>query len=680
MSRTLLAQHGTEFCLAAAGIAAAGVGAATVPAAVLLAMGAEKWSLSDRRTLSKARDRATAALFAEGAITDADAEVVSDYLRGGRGAVALDAHTMVTAFATDDPGAVLAQAAFGSALAAETDGVRLALRLTLESAARVLRDGNSAQAFTAEGVSALLRSQGVLLAQGAAIKSDTAALREETAAMKAMIAQLTAEVRGDAGLSDDIKRMAQNEKLLIALAKRYAEGSPQDFDGALRGLERALEVAANRRAPSNLPSEVDAIVAEADRLSDAGELDAALAHMQNALADSADRIAREEQARAQLVNSAIAKATLARNADVLADLLVARITENGGTQAEQFAAVLAEQDIWYERGRDQGLSFDLDVAIAVAHQSMALAENVAQRGAAANLLGNALQTRGIHASDTDLLEQAVASYRTALTERTQDRVPLEWAATQNNLGAALTILGERAADTDLLEQAVTAYRAALTEWTQDCVPLDWAMTQNNLGNALQFLGIRASDTDLLEQAVVAFRAALTEWTQDRVPLKWAMTQNNLGNALNILGTRTSDIDLLEQAATAFRAALTERTQDRVPLDWATTQNNLGNALTSLGHLASDTDLLEQAVTAFRAALTELRQDRVPLQWAMTQENLALAFEAWASLIDDAEATAHLQTALTHVDAALTVFSKKQTPYNHDKATRLRDDIRAKLRP
>ncbi|SEQ42963.1 Tetratricopeptide repeat-containing protein [Loktanella sp. DSM 29012] len=633
MSRTLLAQHGTEFCLAAAGIAAAGVGAATVPAAVLLTMGAEKWSLSDRRTLHKARDRTTAALFAEGAITDADAEVVSEYLRGGRGAVALDAHTMVTAFATDDPGAVLAQAAFGSALAAETDGVRLALRLTLVSAARVLRDGNSAQAFTAEGVSALLRSQGVLLAQGAAIKSDTAALREETAGMKAMIAQLTAEVRGDAGLSYDIKRMAQNEKLLIAMAKRYAEGSPQDFDGALRGLERALEVAANSPAPSNLPSEVDAIVAEADRLSDAGELDAALAHMQNALADSADRILREEQARAQLVNNAIAKATLARNAGVLADLLVARITAEGGAQVEQFNAMWTEWIVWYERGRDRGLSFDLEVGIALAQRRLTLAQNADQRGAAGN-----------------------------------------------ELGIALAILGERASDNDLLEQAVTAFRAALTEYTQDRVPLDWAMTQNNLGNALRNLGTRAMDTDLLERAVTAYRAALTEQTQDRVPLDWAGTQNNLGNALLILGSRASDTDLPEQAVTAYRAALTEYTQDRVPLDWAMTQNNFGNALATLGSRASDADLLKQAVTAYRAALTERTQNRMPLDWAITQQNLANALKAWAGLTDGSAAIDHLKTALSHVDEALTVFSAEHTPYNHNKATRLRDHILAKLHP
>ena len=43
----------------------------------------------------------------------------------------------------------------------------------------------------------------------------------------------------------------------------------------------------------------------------------------------------------------------------------------------------------------------------------------------------------------DTLEEAVAAYRAALSERTRERVPLDWAQTQNNLGNALLRLGER---------------------------------------------------------------------------------------------------------------------------------------------------------------------------------------------------------------------------------------------
>src|SRR5271157_510642 len=95
-------------------------------------------------------------------------------------------------------------------------------------------------------------------------------------------------------------------------------------------------------------------------------------------------------------------------------------------------------------------------------------------------------------SGTARLEEAVAAYRAALEERTRERVPLRWAATQNNLGNSLMRLGERESGTARLEEAVAAYRAALKETTRERVPLDWAETQNNLGNALATLGGRES--------------------------------------------------------------------------------------------------------------------------------------------------------------------------------------------
>jgi hypothetical protein len=62
-------------------------------------------------------------------------------------------------------------------------------------------------------------------------------------------------------------------------------------------------------------------------------------------------------------------------------------------------------------------------------------------------------------------------------------------------------LGERESGTARLEQAVTAYRKALEERTQQRVPLDWAMTQNNLGQALELLGVRNKDAALLHEAL-----------------------------------------------------------------------------------------------------------------------------------------------------------------------------------
>ena len=73
--------------------------------------------------------------------------------------------------------------------------------------------------------------------------------------------------------------------------------------------------------------------------------------------------------------------------------------------------------------------------------------------------------------------------------------------TQNNLGNALRTLGERESGTARLEQAVVAYRKALEERTQQRVPLQWATTQHNLGKALELLGVRNKDVALLHEAL-----------------------------------------------------------------------------------------------------------------------------------------------------------------------------------
>ena len=45
---------------------------------------------------------------------------------------------------------------------------------------------------------------------------------------------------------------------------------------------------------------------------------------------------------------------------------------------------------------------------------------------------NALQALGHRESETERLEEAVSAYRAALEERTRERVPLDWAATQRS--------------------------------------------------------------------------------------------------------------------------------------------------------------------------------------------------------------------------------------------------------
>ena len=130
----------------------------------------------------------------------------------------------------------------------------------------------------------------------------------------------------------------------------------------------------------------------------------------------------------------------------------------------------------------------------------------------------------------------------------------ERGAAGNDLAVALSILGERESGTDRLEEAVTAYRSALEERTRDRVPLDWAMTQMNLGFTLTRLGERQADTSSLEKAVQAYENALLEHTRERVPMQWATTQVNMGLVASAYFDKTGEIAQLDLAEQRYRDA------------------------------------------------------------------------------------------------------------------------------
>jgi Domain of unknown function (DUF4982) len=81
------------------------------------------------------------------------------------------------------------------------------------------------------------------------------------------------------------------------------------------------------------------------------------------------------------------------------------------------------------------------------------------------------------------------------------------AKNQSNLGAALYILGKRESGTAKLEAAVAAHREALTERTRDRVPLDWATSFGNEGVALMLLAERRGDVAIAETAVSQIHTA-----------------------------------------------------------------------------------------------------------------------------------------------------------------------------
>jgi tetratricopeptide (TPR) repeat protein len=466
-----------------------------------------------------------------------------------------------------------------------------------------------------------------------------------------------------AAKEDQARAFGIKEGMLIALARRYAEGSPGDFDAALAGLERALEVARDERErgrlSSNVSEAIDAVIARIDALNQSGDLEAGQAALDAELAAFDEEDHRRRAMRARFYEKGLAQAILTRSVENACRFVVAQIDlDLSAASEDRYGLFRAEFDKWYRRGSDKGLNFDLEVAIALAREGLDRAKNLNHRGAMRNMLGVALLALGARESGKARLEEAVVAYRMALKEHRRGWMPISWAGTQNNLGNVLMALGRRESETTRFEEAVVAYRAALEERTRERVPLEWAATQSNLGNALAILGQRESGTVRLKEAVVAYRAALEERTRERVAVKWAETQNNLGNVLLVLGQRENETTRLEESVVAHRACLEEKIRERVPLGWATAQNNLGNALAALGQRESGTVRLKEAVAAYRAALEEGTRERVPLDWASTQYNLGITLLA---LGKRGSGRARLDEAVMACRQALDEWTRERVP-------------------
>ena len=114
------------------------------------------------------------------------------------------------------------------------------------------------------------------------------------------------------------------------------------------------------------------------------------------------------------------------------------------------------------------------------------------RGQYLNSLGNSLQEAGIRTQGADIQNflRDAAAYRAALTVRTKERLPQQWASTQNNLGIVLSNQGTRTggeASKELIRQAINAFELALQIRTREALPVQWEETMGNLAHAKKAL-------------------------------------------------------------------------------------------------------------------------------------------------------------------------------------------------
>ena len=383
-------------------------------------------------------------------------------------------------------------------------------------------------------------------------------------------------IRSDrSGDSDRLREEGITEKVIIRQAQRIAANT-DNVGQAWLELQNAMDIAvrvqSEGRVQSNHGDFVDTVLQRVAELARYGDYAAAGRAIDTALQET-------QAQQLRLLTQGADIALLDDDTGRAADLLIRKADLDAGGLAD-FAALGALWRQHYEIGRDKGSNLDSLLAIDLAQLVCARAANQDERGTAQNDLGMALTILGERESGTDRLEQAVAAYTEALKERTRDRVPFAWATTQQNLGNVFQAFGQHHLDRQLeitwLQKAVTAYRASLEERTQDRLPQEWAMTQQNLANALQNLAFREKSADQYPEIIKIYDALIKVRTREANPMKWALTQCNRGIALARWGAHEAGTSLLQEASAAFNAALEVLSKDSAPLRWAELQSYCAN--------------------------------------------------------------------------------------------------------
>ena len=178
------------------------------------------------------------------------------------------------------------------------------------------------------------------------------------------------------------------------------------------------------------------------------------------------------------------------------------------------------------------------------------------------------------------------AYRLALTVRTRDDLPQDWATTQNNLGVALWALGERQGGAE--GRGGWPRRSRPTARPSPSAP---ATTCPSTGPRPRTTWASRSRAWASGRGAPEGRGG---WPRRSRPSAWpspsspATTSPRTGPGPRTTWARAPEpgraaggregARRLAEAVEAYRQALTVYTRDDLPQDWATTQNNLGVAL------------------------------------------------------------------------------------------------------
>lgn len=344
-NRETLAEHGTSLCLAALGVIAGGATLATavIPVAVLTAIGLETWAHCDTKTVKTAKDAALKALAASKDISEGEIAAAAELLNTHKKRITFDPARMTQAVKSGDLPRALVRSIFPDELKGEDPGTRTAITLTLQAAFDIFRKNDTYRdVFTQEMVMELLRDKEVELT----LLVD----------LNAKVDQLIARER------DLARELGIQEGMLIAVARRHAEGNLNNFDSALRGLERALITAAAEKTANTFKGHTSSAIKDAlkdiESLNELGEFDSAASRLN-------EETSNVESGLDRIYERAISQAILMRDVELAVKSERNRAALESDDLEEIIEKTLFASIKWRENAIRGQLSFDAEVAASI---------------------------------------------------------------------------------------------------------------------------------------------------------------------------------------------------------------------------------------------------------------------------------------------------------------------------
>jgi len=142
-------------------------------------------------------------------------------------------------------------------------------------------------------------------------------------------------------------------------------------------------------------------------------------------------------------------------------------------------------------------------------------------------LGAACYRQGSVSGDDEHFKSALAHYQAATQIYTRADHTQKWAELVSSLAQVLQVYGDLLGSIPALERAVELCRATLEVRSEEKMPLLWAASQNNLGSALFLLAKRSDQSSDYLESSEAFRKALTVYQVNGQARLAAITEKNL---------------------------------------------------------------------------------------------------------------------------------------------------------